>query len=57
MLKIPTATATNINSTFEEFHSLITTTIENHAPLKKLSKKRTRLRNKAWMYHKGLATM
>ena len=34
MLKIPTATATNINSMFEDFYSWIATTIENHAPLK-----------------------
>ena len=31
---------------FEEFYSLITTAIENHAPLKKLTRKQTRLRNK-----------
>ena len=53
MLKIPTATATNINSMFEDFYSLITTTIENHAPLKKLTRKQTRLRNKPWIT-KGL---
>ena len=51
MLKIPTAT--NINSMFEEFYSLITTTIENHAPLKQLTRKQTRLRNKPWIT-KGL---
>ena len=53
MLKIPCATATNINSMFEDFYSLITTTIENHAPLKKLTRKQTRLRNKPWIT-KGL---
>ena len=46
MLKIPTATATNINSMFEDYYSLTTTTIENHAPLKKLTRKQTRLWNK-----------
>ena len=38
---------------FEDFYSLITTTIENHAPLKKLTRKQTRLRNKPWIT-KGL---
>ena len=53
MLKIPSASATNINSLFEELYFLITTTIENHAPLKKLTGKQTRLRNKPWIT-KGL---
>ena len=53
MLKIPSATATSINRMFEDFYSLITTTIENHAPLKKLTRKQTRLRNKPWIT-KGL---
>ena len=34
-----TITKNNINDVFDEFYSLITKTISNHAPLKKLSRK------------------
>ena len=48
-----TITKNNINDVFDEFYSLITKTISNHAPLKKLSRKQKRLKSKPWMT-KGL---
>ena len=40
-----TITKNNINDVFDEFYSLITKTISNHAPLKKLSRKQKRLKS------------
>ena len=48
-------TKNNINDVFDEFYSLITKTISNHAPLKKLSRKQKRLKSNPWMT-KGLIT-
>ena len=50
-----TITKNNINDVFDEFYSLITKTISNHAPLKKLSRKQKRLKSNPWMT-KGLIT-
>ena len=50
-----TLTKNNINDVFDEFYSLITKTISNHAPLKKLSRKQKRLKSNPWMT-KGLIT-
>ena len=48
-------TKSNINDVFDEFLSLITKTISNHAPLKKLSRKQKQLKCNPWMT-KGLIT-
>ena len=50
-----TITKNNINDVFDEFYSLITKTISNHVPLKKLSRKQKRLKSNPWMT-KGLIT-
>ena len=50
-----TITENNINDVFVEFYSLITKTISNHVPLKKLSRKQKRLKSNPWMT-KGLIT-
>ena len=39
----------NFNSTFDNFVSLIQTVIENHAPLKRQSRKKPQLKNKPWI--------
>ena len=43
----------NIENQFTELHSLITATIDKHAPLCNLTRKQKRLRNKPWLT-KGL---
>ena len=50
-----TITKNNINNVFDEFYSLITKTMSNHAPLKRLSRKQKRLKSNLWMT-KGLIT-
>lgn len=42
-----------LNNIFDTFYSLITKTIDKHAPLKKLSRKKLRLQNNPWI-SKGL---
>ena len=51
--KFNTVTGKNISDLFEQFYSLITKTIDTHAPLKKLSRKQRRLKSKPWIT-KGL---
>ena len=51
-----TITKNNINDVFDEFYSLITKTISNQAPQKKLSRKQKRLKSNPWMT-KGLITV
>ena len=53
MPKILTISENNVDDTFNEFYVLITSTINTHAPLKKLSRKHRRLRSKL-MITKGL---
>ena len=43
----------NIENQLTELHSLITATIDKHAPLRNLTRKQKRLRNKPWLT-KGL---
>ena len=45
--------AENLNAVFDQFYSLITETINHHAPLRKLSRKQKRLSMKPWIT-KGL---
>ena len=45
----------NIEYFFSEFHSLITSTIVDYAPLRNLTRKQKRLRSKPWLT-KGLLT-
>ena len=47
--QLHTVTENDFNNKFEKFYSIIKLTIENHAPLKKLSKKQQRLKNKPWI--------
>ena len=51
--KILTISENNLDDIFNEFYLLITSTIDTHAPLKKLSRKQRRLRSKPWI-SKGL---
>ena len=44
-----TETENDFNNKFDKFYSIIKLTIENHAPLKKLSRKQQRLENKPWI--------
>ena len=53
MPKILTISENNVDDIFNEFYLLITSTIDTHAPLKKLSRKQRRLRSKLWIT-KGL---
>ena len=53
MPKILTISENNVYDIFNEFYLLITSTIDTHAPLKKLSRKQKRLRSKPWVT-KGL---
>ena len=53
MSVVDTLTENNVNDIFNEFYSLLTSTINIHAPLKKLSCKQKRLINKPWVT-KGL---
>ena len=46
MPKILTISENNVDDIFNEFYLLITSTIDTHAPLKKLSRKQRRLRSK-----------
>ena len=46
-------TESNINDIFDSFYFLLTSTIIAHAPLKKLTDKQKRLKNKPWIT-KGL---
>ena len=46
----------NIENQFIELHSLITATIDKHAPLRNLTRKKKRLRNKPWLT-KGLPVL
>ena len=39
----------DINQTFDSFYSVINTTIDKHAPLKKLSKKEAKFQSKPWI--------
>ena len=49
MPKILTISENNVDDIFNEFYLLITSTIDTHAPLKKLSRKQKRLRSKPWI--------
>ena len=53
MSVVDTLTENNVNDIFNEFYSLLTSTINIHALLKKLSRKQKRLINKPWIT-KGL---
>ena len=53
MPKILTISENNVYNIFNEFYLLMTSTIDTHAPLKKLSRKQKRLRSKPWIT-KGL---
>ena len=53
MSNINAITESNINDIFDSFYSLLTSTINAHAPLKKLTRKQKRLKNKPWIT-KGL---
>ena len=53
MPQLDTITENNINDRFSQFYSLITETINTHAPLKQLSRKQRRLKSKPWIT-KGL---
>ena len=53
MPKILTISENNVDDIFNEFYLLITSTIDTHAPLKKLSRKQKHLRSKPWVT-KGL---
>ena len=53
MPKILTISENNVDDIFNEFYLCITSTIDTHAPLKKLSRKQKRLRSKPWIT-KGL---
>ena len=53
MSKINAITESNINDIFNSFYSLLTSIINAHAPLKKLTRKQKRLKNKPWIT-KGL---
>ena len=53
MTKILTISENNDDDIFNEFYLLITSTIDTHAHLKKLSRKQRRLRSKPWIT-KGL---
>ena len=46
MSNINAITESNINDMFDSFYSLLTSTINAHAPLKKLTRKQKRLKNK-----------
>lgn len=39
----------DINQSYDSFYSIITTTIDRHAPLKKLSKKEAKFQSKPWI--------
>ena len=39
----------DINQSSDSFYSIITTTIDRHAPLKKLSKKEAKFESKPWI--------
>ena len=53
MPKILTTSENNVDDIFNELYLLITSTIDTHAPLKKLLRKQRRLRSKPWIT-KGL---
>ena len=53
MPKILTISENNVDNIFNEIYLLITSTIDTHAPFKKLSRKQRRLRSKPWIA-KGL---
>ena len=53
MSNINAITESNINDIFDSFYSLLTSTINAHAPLKKLTRKQKRLKSKPWIT-KGL---
>ena len=53
MPKILTILENKVDNIFNEFYLLITSTIDTHAPLKKLSRKQKPLRSKPWIT-KGL---
>ena len=53
MSVVDTLTENNVNDIFNEFYSSLTSTINIHAPLKKVSRKQKRLINKPWIT-KGL---
>ena len=53
MSVVDTLTENNVNDILNDFYSLLTSTINIHAPLKKLSRKQKRLINKPWIT-KGL---
>ena len=53
MPKILIISENNVDVIFNEFYLLITSNIDTHAPLKKLSRKQRRLRSKPWIT-KGL---
>ena len=53
MSNINAITESNINDIFDSFYYLFTSTINAHAPLKKLTRKQKRLKNKPW-FTKGL---
>ena len=49
LLQLHAVTQNDFNNKYEKFYSIIKLTIENHAPLKKLSRKQQRLKNKPWI--------
>lgn len=48
-----TISENNLNCLFDQFYSIITSTIDHHAPKKKLTRKQKKLQNKPWLT-KGL---
>ena len=55
IVNLPTITHKNVNDTFEEFTTIIKSTIDKHAPLRKLSRKMRKLKQKQWIT-KGILT-
>ena len=47
--QLHTVTENDFNNKFKKFYSMIKLTTEKHAPLKKLSRKQQRLKNKLWI--------
>ena len=55
IVNLPTITHKNFNDTFEQFTTIIKSTIDKHAPQRKLSRKMRKLKQKHWIT-KGILT-
>ena len=51
------ANENNLDEVFSKFYSLLTTTIDSHAPPKKLSKKQKRLKTNSWITKRLLTSI